>query len=658
MTDASDEIITTGGVYKTLRKWTSPKIIQSLGQKYNEYMYPLIPTKFRNVDAVNNMNSTNKLDKYYNVNGILNKTIKSQRQARDIPQYGPMIQNKYYKNMHDNDDIITPPAQIPTPEPTHDDKYETAMSSIRKNIQDDINKAMKAHAQNIYKDINMTPPAIDSSSAIILANMNDVEYDNAISTIADYNIIASVRMNASKTINYSGLVLKSGMDFIANNPLKYNTVKKAYDDGMFGALWTMTKYNYVKTDWNIKENIDSYYNSLFKIVIPILEIIFDEYLKKGCDAVLPKLLMQIIHPETATILLNYKYSQELWKNTYATCNSVVPQIANSIIKNGYNAELSENVKKEIANYIKYTMDYCIDIVFDIIKYNLFNNVNINIKEAILYDENISRDEIVEMFNDNFAEYIITNAKQVFDNYMKNVKQPDVSRTVNSFTMNETRAEQKIKNKLISILSVKNNKITIYDLTKPEIRQLFIKWIIEIEANIHEKNNPFFIANCILNVIDLRLHVIVGDICKLLQKTDELYCSNNVIKMLELISTKPVNSIDDIMSVIKPIIVNAFDEYVNETKNKVFSIFKKHTHIQKSSLFTYMMASPVKPTIPTVNVPVEARRKPYVPFNTIANTKNIVTTNKTKTKLKSKMKSKKHNVKLQYTRKIHIKNKTT
>lgn len=656
MSDTSGEIKNTGGVFKTLRKWTTPKIIQSLGQKYNEYMYPLIPTKFRNVDAVKNI-TTNKLDKYRDVAGIFNKTIKSQRQSRDIPQYGPMIQNKYYKYMHDNEsnnNIITPL------EPAHEepapDEFETAISDIRKNIQDDIAKTIQEHTQNLDKNIDIPPPAIDSGSAIILANMNEKEYNDAVSIIADSNIIASIRLNVNKTVNYGGLLLKSGINFITNSPLKYKTVKKAYDDGMFGALWTMSKYNYVKTDWTKKENLDSYYNSLFKIVIPILEIIFDEYLKKGCDEIIPQLLMRIIHPKTATILLNNKLSQELWKNTYDTCNSVVPQIANSIIKNGYNAELNASVKMEISNYIKNTMDFCIDIVYDIIKYNLLNKVNVNIKEAILYDEIISKDEIIEMFNDNFAEYIITNAKQVFNNYMHSVKPTDVSQTVNAITTNDTTiAEQEVKDKLYSILSVKNNKITIYDLTKPEIRQLFIKWIIEIEANIHEKNNPYFVANCILNVIDLRLHVIVGDICKLLQKTDELYCSNDVIKMLELISTKPVHSIDDIRSVIKPIIINAFDEYVNKTKNKVYSMFKKHTHIQKTFIYSYMMSSPTNATLATVGPSVRNRRREgkKTTFSLKPNTKPNTYKTKTKTKTKT-IKTKGRNLK---SRKIHIKNKT-
>jgi len=143
---------------------------------------------------------------------------------------------------------------------------------------------------------------------------------------------------------------------------------------------------------------------------------------------------------------------------------------------------------------------------------------------------------------------------------------------------------------------------------------------------------------------------------LLQKTDELYCSNDVIKMLELISTKPVHSIDDIRSVIKPIIINAFDEYVNKTKNKVYSMFKKHTHIQKTFIYSYMMASPTnatRPTLATVGPSVLNRRMEgkKTMFSLKPNTKP--NTYKTKTKTKT-IKTKGRNLK---SRKIHIKNKT-
>ena len=374
--------------------------------------------------------------------------------------------------------------------------------------------------------------------------------------------IENITGNDKTLLSYIKFAVYTTKKSLWDNPIQVECLKKMET---IKALTRLIVINYtwdstITDETQIQENYNNFYKELIRTVLPILESVFDNYLKDGCEKTVPLLIEHVFgtnfSPENNPLL----------DKSYQTCNSIVPKIANQLKNHGF-GNLSQEVTTELSEYTDQMLELCKEILIGAIK----KKVDDTIKDLDI-PKNI--DTIKEIFNKEMVIHMLKGIKQQFYKIDRIDVRDDVEKINTKLDQSSIIKEK--EEAIAKKLEKKIGKITIYDFYKnwkKSITKLLEDWTTEIETAIPDKTqrDSYYKAKCFINVLDIRLTTIIKNVCDI-YKSDNLLCDEEMIKDIDGVLTK-----NDIKTFLQNLTIRILSK-------------KSESFFKESILFHYMFDS--------------------------------------------------------------------
>ena len=368
-------------------------------------------------------------------------------------------------------------------------------------------------------------------------------------------------------------------------------IAKGYNSGLIDKWTSFVSALYEPKTWELvppgEQPVawDEFIKKMFIALEPTLEIFLNDLVKQDCTVFIKENLKYIIPNKITLSSFNRVLElgdESMRENTNIFCKQIIPVIISQLKNKGLGEGLlNEESNLILDNYLKNNMAAISSIMSNNIK-EKFSEVS----SAEYFKKSINI--FIDSVKEKYISYIIDTNSYVSSIITPQINNSDrrgcILNNTSPITKNDTALslEVNIKDELIKIGDLKNTK-NLYT-TIEKLLELYDK---EVNEQLKDQNQATR-TSALVKIIDLRLNVILKDICSFLSKESQpVFCNEKILKIIEVFTDiKKENysgsdMIADLSYIFKQLIIDVsiesfpylIDDVLNSNKKKSALMFE-------------------------------------------------------------------------------------